>query len=249
MAQSHPKLGRLEPFCGTYIQVTGKCQTKLQKMDITFFLTELKSKIGVDNPILKVQIIPDEEATVDNCFPNVLLKIEKDGGEIIYGWEIMLTNLLIEAQRHAIWKSPKGNLLDITPRNYVANDCAFVEDNSWTYKGQVSDNIRINITENPAVDHLILVAETITKLYQTGKRNEKGELVLINKIINVIKVLERMKTDLDIFLINGGKLDSTCFCCGIKKYKDCLGSTIKTDMEFIINSSLNLIKDYNSTSR
>ena len=158
-------------------------------MDINFFLTELKNKIGVNSPLQKVPIIPDSEATIDNCFPNVLLKIKKHGGEIIYGWEIMLTNLLIEAQRHAIWKSPEGNFLDITPRNYSTNNCNFIEDNNLTYNVQVPDNIRINITKNPVVDHLILVAETIVKLYQTGERNENGELLLINKILTRFKSL------------------------------------------------------------
>ena len=58
-----------------------------------------------------------------------------------------------------------------------------------------------------------------------------------------------MKKDLDAFLINGGNLNSTCFCCGIRKYQDCFGTTVKTVMELTRNSSLALIKDYNNTNQ
>ena len=215
-------------------------------MNINFFLHKLQTKIGANSPIQKISIVPAENATIDNCFINVLDRVSQQGGAIVYGWDLMLTDLLFEAQRHAVWQSPDEKLLDITPRVYKSDSSIFIADNRWYYNGEVTDNVRINVTDNSVVDDFILVAETIIKLYQTGKRNEDGKLILVNKILIAIQILERMKNDLNLFLVNGGNTDSICFCCGKKIYSNCFGVTVKSEMELILHTSSVLLQQFNS---
>ena len=55
------------------------------------------------------------EAT--HCHDNVRHYVKHHGGEVVYGWIIWCnTKFKLEAEHHAVWKSPSGKLYDITPR-------------------------------------------------------------------------------------------------------------------------------------
>ena len=50
-----------------------------------------------------------------NYWHNCKHKVNKSGGKIIYGWAIFFAAGVYQAQHHAVWECPKGNLLDVTP--------------------------------------------------------------------------------------------------------------------------------------
>ena len=128
-------------------------------------MNRLLEKIGSKNVPQYVPIKVENYSTINNCFYNLIDKVSIDKGMIIYGWKIHQTKLLLEAERHAVWKSPSGELIDITPDVEYSDKTLFLEeDNGWIYEGQYSDNIRVNITDNPLVDDFILLCESITKL-------------------------------------------------------------------------------------
>jgi hypothetical protein len=213
-------------------------------METEVLIKMLKERIGTDNSIQKIPVVIDNKATIDNCFPNVIAKIDKCGGNIIYGWEIIWSSILGEAQRHAIWQSPNGELQDITPREYFIPEIKFIVDNNWKYdRQQVPDNIRINLTNNSAIDDFIIVCETVTKLYQTGERLPDGRFNFVTKIIDIIKVLEKLKVDLETFVMEGNNSDSICFCCNEKTYKNCIGAKVREEMIFILEISYSLLKN------
>ena len=63
---------------------------------------------------------PEAWAKVDYCFDNVKRKIEECGGEVQFGWQFLqvpvgTTPGVLVAIHHAVWKSPEGDLNDITP--------------------------------------------------------------------------------------------------------------------------------------
>ncbi len=175
--------------------------------------------------IVPIQI--ESYARKDDCFYNVEDKIANDGGHIVYGWKLHKGRLLDEAERHAVWKSPKGHLIDITPENVDKVSILFIEDDNWVYAGNYSDNIRINTTNNPLVDDYILLNETITKLKQTGKKTSRLELVMLEPVVKVLELLYKYKLDLENFILENNNKDSICYCGEKKKYKDCHFSDIK----------------------
>jgi hypothetical protein len=96
---------------------------------------------------LPVRSIP--EAEINSCFGSVQDHIIQQGGSIKYGWIIWeLSNVFLEAEFHAVWVSPSGELIDITPK--IDNECMilFLPDSKRLYKDQIVDNRRKLLTVN-----------------------------------------------------------------------------------------------------
>lgn len=52
-----------------------------------------------------------------NCHHNVFLKVALEGGTQVFGWKFQRdeTATVVAAISHSVWRSPAGELLDITP--------------------------------------------------------------------------------------------------------------------------------------
>lgn len=162
------------------------------------------------------------------CYSNVKQKVENDGGKIHYGWRIHQTNLLCEAEHHAVWEDKNEDLLDITPNENNDKEILFVSDNNYTYDGKDVGNIRINATNNFIVDDFILVCETIDKLYSFGERKDELEILLANPIIEFINEYNELKNVLLNFINNNANKFSNCLCGNSKTYKNCHHPILKT---------------------
>jgi len=208
-------------------------------------MNRLLEKINSKKTPKFVSIKAENYSTINNCFYNLIDKVAIDKGEIIYGWKIHQTGLLVEAERHAVWKSPIGELIDITPDIERNEKTLFLEeDKGWIYQGQYTDNIRINITDNPLVDDFILLCETITKLWQTGKRKSKLEIAILKPVADVIKFLEKDKNDRELFILSNNNKESKCYCDSNLKYKDCHGLDLKRGYDELINKVNEIVKKY-----
>ena len=129
----------------------------LDKMDVEF-----------EPEIVPVHFEP--YAKLHNCYVNVEEKVKIDGGLIHYGWTIYKSDILCEAERHAVWEAPNGDLIDITHSPIDFKEIMFVSDNRYVHPDQLVDNIRINITNNSLVDDFIVICENLEKLYTYGDR-------------------------------------------------------------------------------
>lgn len=198
------------------------------------FLTRLLDKIVVELQPIVVEVVIEAGTIVNDCYPNVLQKVKEDGGEIVYGWMIHSTPFFIEAERHAVWKSKEGILKDITPNQQGARSIVFVVDNNWQYDGMPVDNIRLNTTNNALVDDFILISETISKVIQTGKRNENGIMMASAYAGKAIELLKVVRDNCNAFIYNGGTYDSQCYCGSNNSYIDCHGFNLQHDMKAII---------------
>ena len=70
---------------------------------------------GAEPVYLDVQ--PEADAIVHECFPNVQAKVARDGGQMRCGWQLWeWPHVLVEAEFHAVWVSPAGELVDISPK-------------------------------------------------------------------------------------------------------------------------------------
>jgi hypothetical protein len=70
--------------------------------------------------ILKVRVAIDTEAAPNNCYNNCVAKVARDGGAVVTGWRHITADsnlgLIKQIQHHAVWRSPAGELIDITPQ-------------------------------------------------------------------------------------------------------------------------------------
>lgn len=50
-----------------------------------------------------------------NCYANVIGTVASSGGEPVFGWMFLCwPRLYVEAQYHAVWRQPDGELVDVT---------------------------------------------------------------------------------------------------------------------------------------
>ena len=83
---------------------------------ITSPIRRLCNRIAPGETPVYVKVIVESGTDVNDCFINVENKIKRDGGKVQYGWVIWyLPGILMEAEFHAIWISPKGESIDISP--------------------------------------------------------------------------------------------------------------------------------------
>jgi hypothetical protein len=79
----------------------------------------------------------------NECFPIVEEQIASRGGSRVTGWAIWeWPGVFIEAEFHAVWASQTGELLDLSPRPFLASSIVFLPDPSTQYEGRQIDNVR-----------------------------------------------------------------------------------------------------------
>jgi len=65
------------------------------------------------------------------------------GGSMRTGWAIWeWPNVFIEAEFHAVWQCPTGELRDLTPRALLSQHILFLPDSTTKYDGRQVDNVR-----------------------------------------------------------------------------------------------------------
>ena len=205
-------------------------------------INKLLVNIGAKSPPEVVLIDPSPYAEVKNCFYNVERHAAKMGGSIVYGWAIGVSAFLVEAEKHAVWKTPTGGLLDITPRIPVMPSILFVKDDDFVYTGQYVDNVRLNVTTNPVVDDWIEICEGIEVLFSFGKRKNEHEIGMPENVIPFLKHLEDLKVKYGGYLAAGGHPDARCFCGRSLPYRHCHGA----DMPNLQRGLKNVGKMFNS---
>jgi len=195
-------------------------------------LDKLKNR---NSPVI-VPIRHEIYSIKDNCFYNVMDKVTNDNGQIVYGWKLHKSIFLEEAERHAVWKSPSGDLIDVTPDEVYKDKILFLEDDKgWVYNGTYSDNVRVNTTANPLVDDFILLNETITKLWQTGKRNSRLEIAILEPVAKAIAFLNNDKLEREKYILSNNNPDNICYCGQGRYYRDCHGYDLVNGYNDLLN--------------
>ena len=91
-----------------------------------------------------VRLKPEPDTKPIECYFNVKSKIERDGGELVFGWAIWeWPRVFIEAEHHAVW-SDGSQLIDVTPNDPGIERVLFLPDPEKTFD-EVLFNRRINI--------------------------------------------------------------------------------------------------------
>lgn len=165
---------------------------------------------------------PEAGAVVNECFPNVQAKLERDGGQMLCGWQVWeWPHVLVEAEFHAVWKSPAGALVDITPKTQNETHILFVPDPRLSYQGLAKDNVRVPLRDDQVIRHFIRVSELIVQVMNKGERISQYGHVSVPA--HEILPLQEARGFLGVSLASGLRDHDACLCESGNKYKRCHG--------------------------
>lgn len=124
--------------------------------EITQAIRRLCNKIYQGSVPVYVPVDPEPNFVLTECFLNIDKKIKGDAGSSQCGWAIWeWPDVLVEAEFHAVWLSPTGKMIDITPHLIECHHIMFVRDPKRTYTGKPVDSIRLPLRKDPKIDELI----------------------------------------------------------------------------------------------
>jgi len=185
------------------------------------------NKIKTTEKPIYLDVTPESYAEINECMSSVKQKIEKEGGSVQLGWKIwQIPDIMIEAEFHAVWKSPYGTLKDITPKPENVRRILFVPDSKANYDGSLRNNIRLNISGNRLVDDFIRICDAIYKLKNKGERAYQNKIYLSNEESQVLEMLSHTKALVITMTKNGSSRNSQCICGSGNKYKHCHGKLL-----------------------
>lgn len=154
----------------------------LPPREITPSVSDFARKI-LDTPDINLEWVhysPLKDAEISSCFPTVARHIAAKRGEMVYGWAFSeWPGVWLEAEFHAVWRSPKGNLRDLTPRPIPGwKRTLFLHDPARRYEGrQVQSRIR-PLVNDKSVDGLIAAMDAQFEFMNRGDRAEQHMLNL-----------------------------------------------------------------------
>jgi hypothetical protein len=90
----------------------------------------LCSSISHEEPLFLPFKAADPRYLSGNCHLNVAHMVRQHGGTVQCGWMIWSSPMLVDAEFHAVWKSPTGKFCDVTPRVDGEEMVLFLPDHS-----------------------------------------------------------------------------------------------------------------------
>jgi hypothetical protein len=142
-----------------------------------------------------------------DCFNNVERLIEAAGGSRRNGWAIWIHgDAMIEAEHHAVWLSPKGELIDVTPHD-GEQQIVFVPDVRARYFGGNALANRRHLLRSD--DQALAIMEKLQRRIDADKRFEANPPAGV--VIREAPPLVRAQIPRNYF----------CPCDSGKRYKKC----------------------------
>jgi hypothetical protein len=125
----------------------------------------LRGKLGLHTEPLFVPVRETVGNEINECYGNVAKKIKTDGGTIQHGWTVWESpGKLIEAEFHAVWVSPAGEHIEITPHADGEAEVLFIPDPNRVYQQEPIDNVRLALCDDPAIHKMIRDNEQFSQL-------------------------------------------------------------------------------------
>lgn len=190
----------------------------------------LERLVGATHEPIFVDVRPEPWALVSECFPNVERKVRESGGRMIIGWQVWKSANLIEAEFHAVWEDPDGELLDITPKEPPFERILFIEDEGRTDTGRQVDNIRLNISGNKLVDDLIEISKALYVFDNKGDRADQFMLVLSNEDAAKRAELSELHEIVTAMLVMRQNRNGLCACRSGASFAACHGRGLEAKL-------------------
>lgn len=162
---------------------------------------------------------------VKECIPNVRRRTEREGGEIVFGWQIWeWYGIMIEAEFHALWQDQKNILHDVTPKDIPCEKILFLPDQNLVYNEQQINNIRHSLIANQKVHELIQIEDSIFEIHNKGERAQMQLINLTDEETLELRELKLRQSKLFLEIMNSTpNRNDFCRCGSGKKYKKCHG--------------------------
>lgn len=189
-------------------------------------IQRLISRVSPGQTAVRLPVTPDAGALPAECYANVAARVEAEGGSAVYGWQLWeWPHVLVEAEFHAVWRSPSGEFQDVTPRHDDEAEILFVPDPRRMYRGIPIDNVRMAIRDDLIVHDFILAAKEMTRLrLRSGRDSGDGYISLpaneAEPLMDLLAITERM-------LSEGLRSSDECVCGSGNKYKRCHGKVLR----------------------
>jgi hypothetical protein len=114
-----------------------------------------------------VSVAECDGVSLARCFQNVQAMIQRSGGQIVYGWDIsQIPKIHFEATFHAVWKSPHGEFVDVSPQESGQKQILFLPDVHRKYDGTKVSGRRISIGDSETVERYWDLSDEINILRQ-----------------------------------------------------------------------------------
>ena len=191
------------------------------------FVQELSRSIAGKAVARYVPVQPATGALPNECFFNVPQKIARDGGTIQYGWcQWEVPGLFIEAEVHAVWVSPNGEWIDVTPKVNNEREILFLADNAVTWDENSRfrrDNIRMAMKHDPVVLACIEAAKACARYLEESTDPNDPRKIVMDRVH--WESLEGRKIELQHKMVSlpVGRND-LCRCGSGEKFKKCCGA-------------------------
>lgn len=145
---------------------------------------------------------------------------------MLCGWQLWeWPHVLVEAEFHAVWQSPQGQMIDLTPKPHQESTVLFVPDVRRRYTGATVDNVRLPVRDDQLIRHFIAVSEAITRVLGRGVPAAAEGHVSVPA--HEIKPLQEAHQFLGHALLTGLRDHQPCLCGSGSKYKRCHGRVLE----------------------
>lgn len=179
---------------------------------------------GMQATYLDVRAEPG--ATVNGCFSNVQAKSARDGGRMLCGWQLWeWPGVLMEAEYHAVWLSPGGDMVEITPKPHGEASVLFVPDERRGYDGQMVDNVRMALDPDQLIEHFIRISGAIVQVMaRDGRPIRHGRAWVPPERIAPLRQVQRF---LGHAIHSGLREHDPCLCGSGSHYRRCHGHELE----------------------
>ena len=118
-----------------------------------------------------LDVAPVVHAVPLECFDTVRRQVELYGGECVYGWQVWeWPALFLEAEFHAVWRTPDGQLRDITPKPAPMAQIAFLADPKRRFERRRVANVRVATSNDAHVQEFIAACDEEWRIMNRGER-------------------------------------------------------------------------------
>lgn len=194
-------------------------------LQITPEIPALAGRLAPSSTPTFIQVLPHPHGFPNECFGTVELKVHESGGAVQHGWAIWeWPGVMIEAEFHAVWKSPDGFLNDVTPRVDSETHILFVADHVRVFEGKAIDNVRVPLREDPRIREFIGLAEKKYEILNRGERARQFGPIAIPKEEIAPVLLRMVKLQAELSKPLAGRNDP-CPCGSGRKFKKCHGAS------------------------
>jgi hypothetical protein len=121
-------------------------------------------QISQHSPLF-VPVEPTPDANYGDCYNNVRRKVQRDGGAAMHGWCIWEEpRFFIEAEHHAVWESPQGQKVDVTPHDMGEKRILFLPDPEMVWNQTPILNRRYALKSDPKMREFLALADELDAL-------------------------------------------------------------------------------------